>query len=188
MLMEQVMRRENMLAAYRRVVSNGGAPGIDGMTVDDLWEHCQGHWAQVRDALLSGSYVPQPVRRVEIPKPDGKGVRMLGIPTVMDRLIQQALLQILAEVKACFEELDQWLRRKLRCIKWRQWKKWRTRLHELRRLGLDPERARASACNGRGPWWNAGASHMNHALPIAELRKLGLLSLLEEHRRFACVR
>jgi RNA-directed DNA polymerase len=419
MLMEQVVRRENMLAAYRRVVSNGGAPGIDGMTVDDLWAHCQRHWAQVRDDLLSGRYAPEPVRRVEIPKPDGKGVRMLGIPTVMDRLIQQALQQVLtpifdptfsnashgfrpgrgthdavraakehiaqghrwvvdmdlekffdrvnhdvlmarvarqvkdkrvlkviraflnagimeggvvsprsegtpqggplspllsnillddldkelerrghrfvryaddcnvyvrsrpagervlaslerfltkklrlklnreksavarpwerkflgytvtvhrqpklrvspqsverlkakirtilragrgrnldrvcrelsplirgwtayyrlAEVKACFEELDQWLRRKLRCIKWRQWKKWRTRLNEMRRLGLDPERARASACNGRGPWWNAGASHMNQTFPVAELRKLGLLSLLEQHRRFAC--
>ena len=83
MLMEQVVRRENMLAAYRRVVSNGGAPGIDGMTVDELWDHCQKHWAQVREQLFSGSYVPQPVRRVEIPKPDGKGVRMLGIPTVI---------------------------------------------------------------------------------------------------------
>jgi RNA-directed DNA polymerase len=89
----------------------------------------------------------------------------------------------LADVKASFEVLDQWIRRKLRCIVWRQWKRPRTRLQELRRRGLDPERARASAMNGRGPWWNAGASHMNHAIPTRTLRALGLLSLLDEHRR-----
>jgi RNA-directed DNA polymerase len=117
----------------------------------------------------------------------GRGWRLERVCRKLSPLIRGwAAYFRLAEVKACFEELDQWLRRKLRCIKWRQWKTWRTRLNELRRLGLDPKRARASACNGRGPWWNAGASHMNHAIPIAQLRKLGLLSLLEEHRRLAC--
>jgi len=416
LLMEQVVRRENMLAAYKRVVRNRGAPGVDGMTVDELWEHCRAHWAKVREELLRGTYRPQPVRQVEIPKPGGRGIRTLGIPTVLDRMIQQALLQVLtpifdprfseasfgfrpgrgahdavkaarshiaaghrwvidmdlekffdrvnhdvlmarvarrvkdkrvlrlirrflqagvmaggvaspraegtpqggplspllsnillddldqelerrghrfvryaddcnvyvksraagervlaslqrflskrlrlrinraksavsrpwerkflgysvtvhrrpklrvapqsvkrlksklrpllragrgrslsrvcreltrvvrgwvayyrlAEVKASFEMLDQWIRRKLRCILWRQWKRPGTRQKELRRRGLDPERARASAMNGRGPWWNAGASHMNHAIPTRTLRALGLLSLLEEHRR-----
>jgi RNA-directed DNA polymerase len=88
----------------------------------------------------------------------------------------------LAEVKASFEELDGWLRRKLRCIMWRQWKRHRTQFRELCRRGLDRERAARSAFNGRGPWWNAGASHMNHAVPTAELRQLGLLSLLDEYR------
>jgi RNA-directed DNA polymerase len=417
-LMEQVVRRENMLAAYRRVKRNGGAPGMDGMTVDELWDDCRKRWSEVRDQLLSGRYQPQPVRRVEIPKPGG-GVRMLGIPTVMDRLIQQALLQVLtpifdptfssasfgfrpgrgthdavraardhiaaghrwvvdldlekffdrvnhdvlmarvarrvkdkrvlgvirrflqagimldgvvsprlegtpqggplspllsnillddldkelewrghrfvryaddcnvyvksrpagarvlaslerflgrrlrlrinraksavarpwnrrflgysvtthrqprlrvapqsvarlkaklrpilragrgrsvgrvcrelsrvvrgwvayyrlAEVKAPFELLEQWIRRKLRCILWRQWKRPLTRFRELCRRGLDPERARRSAGNGRGPWWNAGSSHMNHAVPTRYLRALGLPSLLDEHRRLAC--
>jgi RNA-directed DNA polymerase len=92
----------------------------------------------------------------------------------------------LAEVKASFEDLDQWLRRKLRCVVWRQWKRPRTRLHELRRRGLDEARARASAFNGRGPWWNAGASHMHAAVPTAALRRLGLLSLLDEHQRLTC--
>jgi len=416
LLMEQVVRRENMLAAYKRVVRNGGAPGADGMSVDELWEHCQKHWAMVREELFSGTYCPQPVRQVEIPKPGGRGVRTLGIPTVLDRMVQQALLQVLtpvfdptfseasfgfrpgrgthdavkaarshiaagyrwvvdmdlekffdrvnhdvlmarvarrvedkrvlrlirrflqagvmaggvaspraegtpqggplspllsnillddldqelarrghrfvryaddcnvyvksraagervlaslerflakrlrlrinrdkstvarpwdrkflgysvtvhrqpklrvapqsikrlkaklrpllragrgrspdrvcreltrvlrgwvayyrlADVKASFEVLDQWIRRKLRCIVWRQWKRPRTRLRELCRRGLDPERARASAMNGRGPWWNAGASHMNHAIPIRALRAMGLLSLLDEYRR-----
>ena len=415
-LIEQVVQRENLLAAYQRVQSNGGAPGIDGMTVDELAEFCRQHWPCVREALLSGTYTPQPVRRVEIPKPDGKGVRMLGIPTVLDRLIQQALLQVLtplfdpgfsdasfgfrpgrsthqavlrarahiaaghrwvvdmdlekffdrvnhdilmsrvarkvkdkrvlvlirrclqagimeegivsprtegtpqggplspllsnilldeldkelerrghrfvryaddcnvyvrsakagervlgslekflseklklkvnraksavarpwerkflgysvtvdrqpklkvspqsvkrlkvklrpilragrgrslarvcrelgvvlrgwvayfklSEVKASFESLDGWLRRKLRCIVWRQWKRRRTCFTELCRAGLDRVRAATSAYNGRGPWWNAGASHMNRAVPTKVLRDFGLLSLIEEHRR-----
>ncbi len=417
-LIEQVVRRENLVVAHARVVRNGGAPGVDGMTVEDLMPYCRQHWARLREQLLSGTYVPQPVRRVEIPKPDGKGVRRLGIPTVLDRFIQQALLQVLspifaptfsdasygfrpgrsthqavqrarahiaaghrwvvdvdlekffdrvnhdvlmarvarrvkdtrvlrlirrylqagmmesgvvsprtegtpqggplspllsnilldewdrelerrghpfvryaddcnvyvrskaagervlaslarwlgqrlrlrvnrdtsgvarpwsrkflgysvtwdraarlrvspaaaqrlktklrgmlrqgrgrrladlvadlnlatrgwvmycrlAEVKASFEDLDQWLRRKLRGVIWRQWKRPRTRLHELRRRGLDETRARASAYNGRGPWWNAGASHMHAAVPTAVLRQLGLLSLLDEHQRLA---
>jgi len=417
-LIEQVVRRENLVAAHARVVRNGGAPGVDRMTVDDLMPYCREHWARIREQLLGGTYVPQPIRRVEIPKPDGKGVRVLGIPTVLDRFIQQALLQVLspifdptfsdasfgfrpgrsthqavqrarahiaaghrwvvdvdlekffdrvnhdvlmarvarrvkdkrvlrlirrylqagmmadglmsprtegtpqggplspllsnilldewdrelerrghhfvryaddcnvyvrskaagervlaslerwlgqrlrlrvnrdksgvarpwsrkflgysvtwdravrlrvspaavqrlktklrgmlrqgrgrrlaavvadlnlatrgwvvyfrfAEVKASFEDLDKWLRRKLRCVIWRQWKRPRTRLHELRRRGLDETRARASAYNGRGPWWNAGASHMHAAVPTAVLRQLGLLSLLDEHQRLA---
>jgi RNA-directed DNA polymerase len=90
----------------------------------------------------------------------------------------------LAEVKGIFEDLDQWIRRRLRVILWRQWKRPRTRLKELRRRGLDVVRAAASAYNGRGPWWNAGASHMNEAVPTAWLRQQGLVSLVHEHRRF----
>ena len=93
----------------------------------------------------------------------------------------------LSEVKAGFEVLDEWLRRKLRCILWRQWKRPRTRAAKLRQLGLDPVRAKASAGNGRGPWWNAGASHMHHAVPTSMLRQQGLLSFLDEHRRLACL-
>lgn len=415
MLIEQVVQRENLLAAYARVCANKGAPGTDGMTVDQLGEFCRTYWPRVRGQLLSGAYIPQPVRKVEIPKPGGKGVRMLGIPTVLDRLIQQALLQVLSpifdpgfsadsygfrpgrsthqavlrarehiaagyrwvvdmdlakffdrvnhdvlmarvarkvkdkrvlllirrylqagimeggvvsprtegtpqggplspvlsnillddldkelerrghrfaryaddcnvyvksqaagervlaslerfvsarlrlkvnraksavarpwerkflgysvtahrtpklkvatesvqrlkaklrpvlrtgrgrslarvccelgpvlrgwvayyrlsEVKAAFEKLDQWLRRKLRCIVWRQWRRARTCFKELCRAGLDRVRAATSAYNGHGPWWNAGASHMNHALPTRTLRREGLISLIEEHR------
>jgi len=97
-LIQEIVRRENMLAAHQRVVKNGGAPGVDGMTVGDLEGHIKMHWTRIRDELLGGSYQPQPVRKVEIPKPDGKGKRMLGIPTVMDRLIQQALLQVLTPI------------------------------------------------------------------------------------------
>lgn len=415
-LFRQALRRENVLAAYERVVRNGGAPGVDGMTVDDLMPFCRKHWARIREELLGGTYVPQPVRIVEIPKPDGKGVRRLGIPTVLDRMIQQALLQALdpifdptfseasygfrpgksaqqavlrardhvaagyrwvvdldlekffdrvnhdvlmsrvarkvkdkrvlllirrylragmmedgvmsprsegtpqgsplspllsnvllddldkelerrghrfaryaddcnvyvkskaagervmtslesflgkrlrlkinreksavgrpwerkflgysmwmnrtpklkvspqsaqrlkghlrallrkgrgrsletviydlsrvirgwvayfrwAEVQASFEKLDEWVRRKLRAILWRQWKRPYTRFQKLQDLGLDIEHARQSAFNGRGPWWNAGASHMNQAVPTRWFRSLGLVSFLEEHGR-----
>ena len=416
--LEEVLRRENLLAAHRRGVQNGGAPGGDGRTVDELMPYCRAHWARLREELLSETYAPQPVRRVEIPKPDGQGRRPLGIPTVLDRLLQQALLQVLqplfdptfsdgsfgfrpgrsargaverarahiaaghrwvvdldlekffdrvnhdvlmarvarrvkdkrvlrllrrylqagvlagglvsprtegtpqggplspllsnilldeldrelerrghrfvryaddcnvyvrsqaagervmaslegflgerlrlrvnraksavarpwarkflgytvtvhrepklkvapqaiqrlkgnlrpilrrgrgrslvgvvgelsrvvrgwvayfrkVEVLASFEALDAWIRRKLRMLLWRQWKRPRTRVRELCRRGLDAARAAASAYNGRGPWWNAGASHMNQAIPTAVLRRMGLVSLLEEHRRLA---
>jgi RNA-directed DNA polymerase len=93
-----------------------------------------------------------------------------------------------AETRKVFEDLDQWLRRKLRCMEWRKWKKPRTRLRKLIALGLDRGRARESAFNGRGPWWNAGASHLNAALPTAYFRKLGLLSLLEEVNWFTTLR
>lgn len=418
MNIEEVLRRDNMLKAYKRVVQNGGAPGVDGMTVHELWGHCQEHWPRIREEIATGTYVPAAVRRVEIPKATGNGMRMLGIPTVLDRMIQQALLQVLtpifdptfsedsygfrpgrsahqaivrarehmaaghrwvvdldlekffdrvnhdvlmarvarrvkdkavlrlirrylsagmmkgglvsvrtagtpqggplspllsnilldeldkeleqrghrfvryaddsnvyvqskaagervmaslecflekrlrlkvnrdksavarpwnrkflgysvthdrtpklrvapesvkrfrmnlrpvlrrgrgrslrrvleelapkvrgwvayfrmAETKGVFEDLDQWVRRKLRCIMWRQWKRYRTRRTKLVAAGLDPERARISAGNGHGPWWNAGASHMNQAVPTRWLRQLGLVSLLEEHRRLA---
>ena len=91
---EAVFERGNMLTALKRVESNKGAAGIDGMEVQDLSGYLKAHWLEVRAALESGTYRPSPVRRVEIPKPDG-GVRRLGIPTVLDRLIQQAIAQVL---------------------------------------------------------------------------------------------
>jgi len=95
--MEEVLRRENMLGAHQRVLRNEGAPGVDGMTVDELMPYCQKHWDAIREQLLNGTYEPQPVRRVEIPKPGG-GTRELGIPTVLDRMIQQAVLQVLTPI------------------------------------------------------------------------------------------
>src|ERR1700740_3056757 len=97
--MEAAVERSNMLCAYERVVKNEGAPGVDGLTVAELKPWLQAHWAKIRQALLAGEYMPAAVRKVEIPKPQG-GVRTLGIPTVVDRLIQQALHQVM---QALFE-------------------------------------------------------------------------------------
>jgi len=93
-LMEEVCERENCKRALKRVKANKGSPGVDGMTVQALPGFLQQHWPAIREQLQSGIYQPQPVKRVEIPKPDG-GVRKLGIPTVLDRFIQQAVMQVL---------------------------------------------------------------------------------------------
>ena len=93
-LLEQMLESENLRRAYKRVVQNGGAPGVDSVTVAELQAYLKTHWEAVKSGLLSGTYKPNPVKRVEIPKPGG-GVRRLGIPTVMDRLLQQALLQVM---------------------------------------------------------------------------------------------
>src|SRR5437764_401882 len=92
--MEEVCGRENCQQALRRVKANKGSPGIDGMKVGELPGYLKQHWLAIREQLLSGTYQPQPVKRVEIAKPDG-GVRKLGIPTVLDRFIQQAVMQVL---------------------------------------------------------------------------------------------
>lgn len=319
-LMEAVVEKENMRRAYHRVVSNKGSAGIDEMSVDELGAHLKEHWAEIRKQLLEGTYKPQAVRGVEIPKPGKKGTRRLGIPTVVDRLIQQALLQVLSpvfepgfsessygfrpgrsahqavlqaqeyarqgyqwvvdldlekffdrvkesvtafitlklklkvnegksavdrmwkrsflgytvlsgklsrlrvapesvkrlagklrqifrmargwsltrlikqltpilrgwgnyyrltEVQAAFKNLDKWIRRRLRCILWRQAKRVFTRARMLMKRGLPEEQAWRSATNGRGPWRNAGAVHMNRAFPKRFFDHLGLFSLLD---------
>lgn len=415
-LMEEIISRGNMQKAYNRVVSNKGAAGVDGMSTGQLKGYLQTDWQRIKEELLNGTYQPQPVRKVEIPKPDG-GIRMLGIPTVLDRLIQQAVYQELgplfepgfsassygfrpgksahqavqaarkavesglrwvvdidlakffdrvnhdilmsrvarkvkdkrvlhvirrylqaglfeggvvtqrvegtpqggplspllsnilldeldkelekrkhtfsryaddcniyvrtrrsaervmlsittfleqrlkltvnkeksavdrpwnrtflgygmtfqrtpklkmgekalerikskvreivrkgrgrslkrvieeitpvvrgwmnyyklSEVKKPFEELDGWIRRKLRCILWRQWKRPFTRAKKLMQRGLSEARAWRSALNKRGPWWNSGASHMNQAFDTSYFTKLGLHSLLDQFHRF----
>ena len=95
-LMEIICERENLRKALKRVKQNKGAPGVDGMSVESLVPYLKENWLKIKDQLLSGTYIPQPVRRVEIPKPGG-GVRKLGVPCAIDRFIQQAILQPLQE-------------------------------------------------------------------------------------------
>jgi len=96
--MEAVVERENMVRALERVEANKGAAGVDDMPVEALRAHLKVHWPRIKAELLSGRYQPQPVRRVDIPKPGGKGMRQLGIPTGVDRLIQQAVHQVLRPI------------------------------------------------------------------------------------------
>ncbi len=93
-LLERILSRENMRKAWKRVKANKGAAGVDGMSVDQFLAFAREHWTKIRESLLAGTYQPLPVRRVEIPKPMG-GKRPLGIPAVLDRLIQQAIAQVL---------------------------------------------------------------------------------------------
>ena len=92
----------------------------------------------------------------------------------------------LAEVEGAFNDLDRWIRRRLRLQLWRQWKQPRTRAKQLRKRGLDAGRARTAAYNGRGPWWNAGSRYMGQAVPNRTFSQKGLVSLLQQHRRLAC--
>jgi len=96
-LLERMLGGDNLRLAYKRVVQNGGAPGVDSVTVANLQAYLKTHWETVKTELLAGTYRPMPVKRVEIPKPGG-GVRLLGIPTVMDRFLQQALLQAMTPI------------------------------------------------------------------------------------------
>src|ERR1700676_3401393 len=94
-IMEEICERANLKEALRQVRSNKGSAGVDQMTVDQLGDYLKQHWPAIREQLLNGTYEPKPVRRVEIPKPDGGGMRKLGIPTVLDRFVQQAVMQVL---------------------------------------------------------------------------------------------
>ena len=95
-LMEQVLKSENLRKAWHQVKANHGAPGVDGVTIEDFPAFAREHWPSIRQALREETYQPSPVRRTEIPKRHGQGKRLLGIPTVMDRVIQQAIAQVLS--------------------------------------------------------------------------------------------
>lgn len=96
-LLEMMLERHNIIRAWKRVQANKGVPGVDGMRTDQLGGYLAKHWPEIEKSLLNGTHTPMPVKRKEIPKPDG-GVRLLGIPTVLDRFIQQAMSQILEQI------------------------------------------------------------------------------------------
>ena len=96
-LLELILSKANLKVAWKRVKANHGAPGIDDISIEQFPDHTRALWRGIRESLLAGTYQPLPVRRVEIPKPTG-GMRPLGIPTVLDRLIQQAIAQVLTPI------------------------------------------------------------------------------------------
>ena len=96
-LIEEILTKSNVREALNKVIANGGAPGIDGMTVDEVRAYMNENWESIRESILAREYRPQPVRRVEIPKPNG-GVRKLGIPSVIDRVLQQSIVQVLTPI------------------------------------------------------------------------------------------
>jgi group II intron reverse transcriptase/maturase len=136
---------------------------------------------------------PQSVRRlmqrVRELSHTGRGHSLRHTIEALNRLLRGWINYFqLTESKGVLDVLDGWVRRRLRCLLWRQWKRGRTRARKLRALGLDAARARVSSGNGRGAWWNAGASHLNQALPAAYFTRLGLVSLRHAWQRLQCVR
>ena len=119
--MEAILYKDNFNRAYKRVKANKGAPGIDGMTIEEALPYLKEHQQELTDRIYRGKYTPSPVRRVEIPKPDG-GVRKLGIPTVVDRTLQQAITQQLVPIwrtAVCRRQL--WLSSEQKCKKMQHW-------------------------------------------------------------------
>ncbi|MGU9807367.1 UNVERIFIED_CONTAM: hypothetical protein HPS20_23040 [Pseudomonas sp. CM11] len=180
-----------MKRAWKRVKANKGAAGVDGLDIEQTAEYLHTRWPAICEQLLSGVYRPSPVRRVVIPKSDG-GERELGIPTVTDRLIQQALLQVLQPLldptfsehsygfrpgrcaqDAVWRELDEWIRHRLRAIQLKQWRRSSTIYRELRRLGASETVARKVAGNSRC-WWRNSRFELNRVLDIAWFDKMGL--------------
>jgi len=158
------------------VKANKGAPGIDKMSIDDFPEFARTHWESIRDSLFSDRYQPLPVKRVEIPKSTG-GTRPLGIPAVVDRVIQQAIYQVMMPV---FDpEIDQWLRRRLRMCYWKRWRYTRTKVRNLRRLGTSLKIAIDVGLSRKGPWRLARTLATQTGMTNRWLKDQGLLSVKE---------
>ncbi|MEA4882747.1 MAG: group II intron maturase-specific domain-containing protein [Clostridia bacterium] len=217
--MELIVSNSNVVSACKRVEQNKGAAGIDGMRVGELRPYLHVHWAELKQSLLSGTCRPSPVRRHEIPKPGG-GVRLLGIPTALDRFIQQAVLQVLtplfeptfsehsygfrpgksmasrirelnsylrgwmgyyriARTPSVCQEMDQWIRRRLRMCLLKQWKRPKTVRRNLVALGIPDEWAQKISGSRKAYWRLANTPQVNKALGIAHWRNQGLLSLTD---------
>ena len=236
-LLEAILDRDNLNRAYKRVKSNHGAAGIDGMSVEEALPWLKEHREELLQSIRDGSYEPSPVRRKEIPKPDG-GVRKLGIPTVVDRVIQQGIAQKLqniwepqfsdssygyrpkrsgqqaiqkvkeyaernrgrnvrrvmaevkvfirgwlgyfhvAEMKRMMKSWDEWLRRRFRLYIWKQWKKPRTKVANLKKLGIPAEKAYQWGNSRLGYWRIAGSPVLACSITNEKLAAAGYFSIL----------
>ncbi|GAB2327323.1 hypothetical protein STREPTOSP366_25140 [Streptomyces variabilis] len=200
-----MLSRENLLVALNRVEVNGGAPGVDGMTTAGLRPWVAVHWPEVRAELDAGIYRPAPVRQVIIPKPGG-GERLLGVPRVLDRLVQQAVAQVLVPLfdpefsgssfgfrpgrsahqavrvaRRAVEDgnrwVVEWLHRRMRQIRWKEWKRYAAKRRILRVLGIGERAAREWAASSKGYWRIAGSVVLQRALPDSHWEDLGLRML-----------
>ena len=143
------------------------------------------HWHKGPKLKVAGTSVKRLKAKVRAITQRGRGKSLYHMIKELNPLLRGWMQYFrLSQVKGVFEELDGWIRRKLRCIKWKQWKRPRTRMKELAKLGLATHRAWKSAYNGHGAWYNAGASHMNEAMPQRLFDSMGLVSLFAELRRF----
>ena len=236
-LLEAILDRDNLNRAYKRVKSNHGAAGIDGMSVEEALPWLREHREELLQSIRDGSYEPSPVRRKEIPKPDG-GVRKLGIPTVVDRVIQQGIAQKLqniwepqfsdssygyrpkrsgqqaiqkvkeyaernrgrnvrrvmqkvkvyirgwlgyfhvADMKRTMKSWDEWLRRRFRMYIWKQWKKPRTKVANLRKLGIPADKAYQWGNSRLGYWRIAGSPVLACSITNERLATAGYFSIL----------
>ena len=236
-LLEAILDRDNLNRAYKRVKSNHGAAGIDGMSVEEALPWLREHREELLQSIRDGSYEPSPVRRKEIPKPDG-GVRKLGIPTVVDRVIQQGIAQKLqniwepqfsdssygyrpkrsgqqaiqkvkeyaernrgrnvrrvmqkvkvyirgwlgyfhvADMKRTMKSWDEWLRRRFRMYIWKQWKKPRTKVANLRKLGIPADKAYQWGNSRLGYWRIAGSPVLECSITNERLAAAGYFSIL----------
>ena len=214
--MERVVERSNLRLAYQRVVENKGAAGVDEMLVSELKDWLTVHWPRLKinarksavarpwlRKFLGFSVTAQRETRLRIAKPSvqrlmqrvrelshtGRGRSLHHTVEDLNPLLRGWINYfLLTDGKGVLADLDGWVRRRLRCLLWRQWQRPKTRARKLRALGLDAEAAWRSSGNGHGPWWNAGAGHLNHALPAAYFTRVGLVSLRHEWQRLQSVR
>lgn len=187
-MLEQILERSNLLRAWKRVRSNGGAGGVDGVGIDDFPQWLRQHWPRIKTSILEGSYRPGPVRRHEIPKRSG-GTRSLGIPTLIDRVIQQAILQILQPiVDPDFSGSSYGFRpgrsahqavRRVRMCYVKQWRRPRTRIGNLRRLGVSKRQAIAIGMSSKGPWRLSRTYASQVGMSNQWLSEQGLVSVRE---------
>jgi hypothetical protein len=239
-LLEKVLDRDNLNKAYKRVKANKGACGVDGMTIEEALPWLKEHREELLESIRSGKYKPAPVRRVEIPKDNG-GKRQLGIPTVIDRIIQQAIAQVLmyiwkqwklprtrvanlkklgmpdwmayrngntrkgywaiagsgilqhtmrgwlgyygiADMKNDMERWNEWLRRRIRMYIWKQWKLPRTRVANLKKLGMPDWMAYRNGNTRKGYWAIAGSGILQHTITNERLARRGYYDISEAYK------
>ena len=165
-MLEEIVSADNLNRAYKRVKKNKGAGGVDGMEVDELLQYLRDNGDEIRQNILAGKYQPKPVRRVEIPKDNGKTRK-------------------LADMKTLLQSTDKWVRRRIRMVFWKKWKRVRTRCRNLRKLGMGHNEALMTAGCRRGYWFVANTPVIHTALSNTRLERAGFVSLSGYYKSIA---